>query len=112
MICPKCQKEPLSRTRFIWKAQVLTLTCMHCGSRLKMAKKTLTTAVFMVAMGGVIVLAMALFVINVIMSQTAEPALVVFVAAGLFALAVIIGYACAVRTVLWNKPYLADPRSN
>ena len=109
MICPGCGKEPLTRNRFIWKPQALTLTCSHCGAELKMSPATLCLALLLVLSA---TLVLALLGFSLLASgaiprsfwQKPSAAAILVAVAGVVLGSV--GLAYLVRLVLWTRTYV------
>lgn len=113
MTCPSCQIEPLTRSQYIWKPQVMTLTCSRCGTKLRMAPATTKAAVGLVV-GLALCVMIAAFVVfytalkDGLLSDSPGGAAAVMIAC-IVAFSVL--GAILVRRVLWNKPYMADTRT-
>ena len=101
MTCPGCGNEPLTRSRYIWKPQALTLTCSHCGAAIRMSPGKLRLSVGLVA-GLAVILSVLLILLlrSGVLPRENRSLLVGFV------LAVSVVLAYFVRRVLWNKTYV------
>jgi hypothetical protein len=111
MTCPSCQKEPLTRNRFIWKPQALTLTCSQCGAKLRMAPATVSTALALVLGLSIIIGLLALVALRLHFEDlVVHPKPGVIIVAILFAVALCVGGAIVARCILWGKSYIADAR--
>jgi hypothetical protein len=111
MICPFCQKEPLPLNGYIWKPQAVTLTCSHCGKKLRMAPETLKSAMAMVVGLGLSIVLLgfiaAYFAVRNHLFSELTPGMAALAIVVLLGLCV--GGAIIVRRVLWQRPYIADP---
>jgi hypothetical protein len=107
MICSACGKEPLTKQRYIWKPQAVTLTCSQCNTDLRMSPATERLAVLLIlaaslAMGMLMILLLS----SVPQSFWNEPSPTVLVAGFAVLIFCCVGLAYLVRTVLWTKPYV------
>ena len=109
MTCPSCQKEPLTRNRFIWKPQALTLTCSQCGTKLRMAPATVGTALALVVGLSIVIGLLALVAFRLHFEDlVVHPKPGVIIIAIVLAVALCVGGAIVARCILWAKPYNTD----
>lgn len=109
MVCPCCLREPLNRKQYIWKTQVMTMTCGQCGMPLKMSKETFRASVLLVTS---LFLACAIPVLSAVIVVAPDQALWDgrgrFILGGAAVLSVCEAFAGAywIRMRLWKKPYV------
>jgi len=112
MTCPSCQKEPLTRSGYIWKPQAMTLKCSHCGTKLRMAPETMKAAFALVLGLGACLALLAFLGLYFALSRHLVPQPTAGLAFALIACVLLISTVGAyfVRTILWTKPYVIDTK--